>query len=86
MWNDNQAFGIPLLADPQSGSLDLLRLPLLVNASALAWDVYYLARTILGGLATYLFARYVGLSVPARFFLAIAYVFSGHFILLGNNH
>jgi hypothetical protein len=86
LWNDNQAFGMPLLADPQSGGLDLLRLPLYLNFSALGWDFYYLTRSILGALATYLFARCVGLAVPARFFFAIAYVFSGHFLLLGNNH
>jgi hypothetical protein len=86
LWNDNQAFGMPLLADAVSGALSPLHWPLLVNGSALAWDLYYLIRIIVGGMAAYVFARYVGLSIVACLFFAIAYVFSGHFILMVNNH
>jgi hypothetical protein len=85
LWNDDQGFGSPLLANAISGALDPLRLPLFISGSTLAWDLYYLLRTLFGALACYLFARIVGLAVPARYFLAIAYVFSGHFLLLGNN-
>src|SRR5581483_3466944 len=85
LWNAHQGFGSPLLANGQSGGLDVFRLPVLLSDSALAWDVYYLARTILGGLAAYVYASTIGLEPPSRFFLAIAYVFSGHFILYGNN-
>ncbi|MCL5959103.1 MAG: YfhO family protein [Chloroflexi bacterium] len=85
LWNENQGFGSPLLANAESGGLDLLRLPVFVSGSSVMWDFYYLARIILGGLATYLFARAVKLVWPARYFLAISYVFSGHFFILGNN-
>lgn len=85
LWNEHQGFGAPLLANAQSGGIDLLRLPVLISGSSLAWDIYYLARVMLGGLATYLFARTIHLVGAARLFLAIAYVYSGHFLLLGNN-
>jgi hypothetical protein len=85
LWIDTQGFGAPLLGNPQTGGFDVFRLPLIMSGSALVWDFYYLARTFLGAVATYLFARYVGFATPARYFLAIAYIFSGHFFLLGNN-
>ncbi|MCL4465928.1 MAG: YfhO family protein [Chloroflexi bacterium] len=85
LWNENQGFGTPLLANAQSGGMDILRLPVLFSGSSLVWDFYYLFRTLLGGVATYLFARSLGLVLPARLFFAIAYIFSGHFLFLGNN-
>jgi hypothetical protein len=86
LWNEDQAFGMPLLADAVSGSLNPLHLPLLVNSSALSWDIFFLARVILAGLASYLFARVIGLSAPARMFFVFAFIFSGHFMLYSNNH
>jgi hypothetical protein len=85
LWNEHQGFGSPMLANAQSGGMDLLRLPILLSTSPLAWDAYYLIRTLAGFLATYGFASAVGLVLPARLFLAIAFVFSGHFLMLGNN-
>jgi Bacterial membrane protein YfhO len=84
LWNSHQGFGAPLLAEPVSGALDPLRFPMWLSSSAWAWDIYFLLRTVLGLIATYLFARVVGLSFFARVFLAFAYVFSGHFIEYGN--
>ncbi len=85
LWNEHQGFGAPLLADAQSGGLDLLRLPVLVGRGPLVWDLYYLSRSVLGGLAAYVFARSLGLVIPAGLVFALAYVFSGHFMVYGNN-
>lgn len=85
LWNPHQGFGAPLLANAQSGVFDLWRLPLFGLRGALVWDAYDLARTLLGALAAYEFARSIGLVQTARFFLAISYIFSGHFILFSNN-
>lgn len=85
LWNEDQGFGAPLLGNGLSGGLDLLRLPLFVSSSALALDGYYLARVMFGAFTTYIFARLLGLAWSARLFLAIAYVFSGHFLIQANN-
>lgn len=85
LWNEHQGFGAPLLGNAISGALDPLLLPVWISGSSLAWDAYYLLRTVLGAVAAYLFARVVGLVPPAGLFLALAYVFSGHFMFLGNN-
>ncbi len=85
LWNPYQGSGSPLLANGQSGAFDILRLPVVVSESAVAWDAYYLLRIIGGAVAAYAFGRAIGLLRPAAFFLAVAYVFSGHFIILQNN-
>lgn len=85
LWNEHQGFGVPLLANGQSGSLDLLRLPVLVSGSPLAWDFYYLFRIVLGGLATYLFARTVLLDMASSLVVALAFAFTGHFVIFSNN-
>ena len=85
LWNSNQGLGSPLLANGQSSGLDVLRLPLFLGDSALSWDVYFIIRTIAGGVATFLYAGSIGLVRPARLFCTISYIFSGHFLLLGNN-
>ncbi len=85
-WNEHQGFGAPLLGNAQSGAMDVLRLPVFLNGSPLSWDIYYILRAVGGVIVAYLFARALGMRVPAAVFLAIGYVFSGHFLLFGNAH
>lgn len=85
LWNEDQGFGTPLLANGQSGALDILRLPMWLSAKSIVWDSYYLLRFVFGGLATYAFARRVRLGTYSSVFMAIAYVFSGHFIFFVSN-
>lgn len=85
LWNPYQGFGVPLLANAQSGALAIWRLPVYLTDTALAWDMYYLVRWVAGALAAYAYARAIGLVASARYFLAVSYVFSGHFVLFSNN-
>ncbi|MDA8218827.1 MAG: YfhO family protein, partial [Dehalococcoidales bacterium] len=86
LWNETQGFGSPLLANTISGAMDVLRLPLLLDGSPLTWDFYYLARSLLGLLLGYMFARTIHLGRLASFLVAEAYVFSGHFMAFSNNN
>lgn len=86
LWTSHQGFGAPLAANAQAGAFDILRLPVALDPSPGTWDVYYLARAALGLWLSFACARALGLSSSPAYFLAIAYVFSGFMMILGNNH
>ncbi len=86
LWNASQGAGMPLAANMQSGVLDPLKLPLLGSRSPAAWDLFYLLRLFLGGLACLLLARRLKLSVPGGGVLALGFLLSGHFLIFNNNH
>ncbi|HEX5418172.1 MAG TPA: hypothetical protein VFZ25_21155, partial [Chloroflexota bacterium] len=86
LWNEHEGFGFPLLADMQSGALDPLRLLVDLSNTTVAWDIYYIARSFLGLAAAYAFGRLVKLDAAPSFAFSVAYVFSGHFMIYGNNH
>lgn len=85
LWNPYQGLGAPLAANAQSGAFDLLRLPVFLSGSPVAWDMYYVLRSALGLALMALFARSVGLGVLGRLAAAVAYTFSGFMAILGNN-
>jgi hypothetical protein len=86
LWNPHQGLGAPLAANAQSGAFDVLRLPLLMSGHPLVWDGYYLLRMLLALGLTFVFVRRAGLCTLAAVTAAVAYVFSGFMLVLGNNH
>ena len=86
LWNPNAGAGAPLLANMQSAVFNPLRLPVLISSNPYMWDLYLLGRFLLGGLAAFLFARRLGMVVPAGLVTAAGYILSGNFMLYSNNH
>ena len=86
LWNPNAGAGAPLLANMQSAVFNPLRLPVLISPSPSVWDLYLLGRFLLGGLLAFLFARQMGMVLPAGLVTAVGYTFSGYFMIYSNNH
>jgi hypothetical protein len=78
-WNPHQLAGAPFAADPQSGWMYLpamLLFTLLPLAGAA--NAYLLFHPLLAGLATYAFARALGMRPAAALLAGIAYELSGY--------
>lgn len=83
-WNPYQGAGAPLAANTQSAVFDPLSLAILLHPTTLIWDLSFLVAFLLGGVATYLFLRNLGLSLLASLAGTAAFVMSG-FFATGNN-
>lgn len=84
LWDANVALGRPLLASLNPLVTSPLRLPLILSPSPAMWDALFLAHFFVAGLFTYLLAKRLGLTKPAAFGAAVAYAFSGYFMLFVN--
>ncbi len=84
LWDANVALGRPLLATSNPNVISPIRLPLMVWPSPGVWDAFLLARFFIAGLFTYLLAKRLGLAKPAAFGAAVAFAFSGYFMLFLN--
>jgi len=84
MWTPYQGAGAPLAANTQSAVFDPLTLAINLHPTPLTWDLAFLVAYILGGAATYVFMRSLGLSMLAAFAGTAAFLLSGYFAT-GNN-
>ncbi len=84
LWEPNVALGRPLLANASPSVVSPIRLPLILSPSSEMWDAFLLARLFVAGLFTYLLARCLALAKPAAFGAAVAFAFSGYFMLFIN--
>ena len=73
LWNPYSFSGTPLLANYQSQVFYPLGILYLVLPQPVAWTIMVMLQVFLGLLFTYLFARVIGLSIPAGIFSAIAF-------------
>jgi len=81
LWDANTALGRPLLASSIPEVTSPIRLPLVLWPSPEMWDALLLARLLVAGLFTYLLAKCLGLIKPAAFGAAVAFTFSGFFMI-----
>lgn len=79
-WTSDLWMGMPLLGEPESGTLYLPRLILLGFAPATGYALYVYLHYVLAQIALYLYARLLGLGRPAAAFGALAYAFTGFMI------
>ena len=84
LWDADTALGRPLFASNPPTAVNPLRFPLIIFPSPEGWDGFLLARLFVAGLFTYLFARRLELSKIAAFGAAVAFPFSGFFMLYIN--
>jgi len=84
LWDANTALGRPLLGSLEGATVNPVRSPLLVFPAPAVWDAFLLARVFVAGLFTYLFAKLLGTSRGAAFAAAVAFMFSGFFMLFVN--
>ena len=83
LWEPNVALGRPFLANASS-SVSPIRLPLFLSPSSEMWDAFLLGRLFMAGLFTYLLAKRLALAKSAAFGAAVAFAFSGYFMLFIN--
>ena len=84
LWDANMALGRPLLASLDPHAVDPLRAPIVISPSPEMWDAFLLARFFIAGFFTYLFAKRLGVTRVAAFGAAVAFAFSGFFMLYVN--
>lgn len=84
LWDTHLALGRPLLASDATEVAGPIRLPLLISPSPEMWDAFLIARFFVAGLFTYLLAKRLGLVKPAAFGAAVAFAFSGFFMIFIN--
>lgn len=73
LWNPYSFSGTPLLANYQSQVFYPLGLLYLVLPQPIAWTIMVMLQLFLGLIFTYLFARVIGLSLPAAIIAAIGF-------------
>jgi len=73
LWNPYSFAGTPLLANYQSQVFYPLGILYLVLPQSIAWTIMVMLQIFLGLVFTYLFARVIGLSLPAAIVAAIAF-------------
>jgi Bacterial membrane protein YfhO len=81
LWNPYVGCGAPFLANSFSAALSPLRLLVAVGERPFFWDLYLLARLLIAGFLTFLFARRIGMCFAGSMIAAIIFMFSGHFVL-----
>ena len=84
LWDSNIALGRPMLAPGSADVVSPLRLPLQLSPTPEMWDAFLLTRLLVAGLFTYLLAKRLGLRKLPSFGAAVAFAFSGYFMLLIN--
>lgn len=84
LWNPNIALGRPFLAGASNANFSPIRLPLMLWPTPEMWDAFLLTRFFVAGLFTYLLAKRLGLAKPAALGAAVAFTFSGFFMLKVN--
>jgi hypothetical protein len=81
LWNPNNYAGAPLLGNGQSALLYPLSFLFLVLPVGPALLVSAVTRLLVAGLATYLFARVIGVSRVGSAYAGIAFMFSGFLVV-----
>lgn len=84
LWDSSGALGKPQLASAGFSLPSPNRLPVLIWPTQAAWDAVLLARFFVAGLFTFLFLRRLGMAAVPSFGAAVAYSFSGFFMLYAN--
>jgi hypothetical protein len=85
LWNPYQALGAPLAANMQSAAFDPLLLPVNLHPTPRTWDFAIIGAFLLGAIASYLFARVLGMAALPSFVASSAFSLSGYFFLYSNN-
>ncbi len=84
LWDSNIALGRPFLGTMSNNVVSPIRAVLILWPSQEMWDLFLLARFLVAGLFTYLLARRLALTKIAAFGAAVAFSFSGFFMLYIN--
>lgn len=84
LWDRNIGLGRPLLAAWHTEIVSPVRLPISLWPSPAMWDLLLLARFVVAGFFTYLLAKRLRLVRIAAGGAAVAYMFSGYFMLYVN--
>ncbi len=71
LWNPNNGFGMPLLADPQSLSFSPLHLPLALSPHMHVYDLILVLELIIMAVGSFLLARCLGLARVTAVFCAL---------------
>jgi hypothetical protein len=77
LWNPHQAGGYPFLATMESSLFFLPELVLYAAPDTWSWDLYFLVRLLLAGIATHALLRLLGCERIGAASAAVAYAFSG---------
>jgi Bacterial membrane protein YfhO len=84
-WNPYQGSGTPQAANMQSAPFDPLLLAVNLHPTQRVWDFSIVAAFVLGALATFVFARVLGLFPVPAVVASAAFSLSGYFFLNSNN-
>ena len=84
-WNPYQGSGTPQAANMQSAPFDPLLLAVNLHPTQRVWDFSIVAAFVLGALATFIFARVLGLFTVPAVVASAAFSLSGYFFLYSNN-
>ena len=84
-WNPYQGAGTPQAANMQSAPFDPLLLAVNLHPTQRVWDFSIVGAFVLGALATFVFARVLGLFTVPAVVASAAYSLSGFFFLYSNN-
>jgi hypothetical protein len=84
-WNPYQGSGTPQAANMQSAPFDPLLLAVNLHPTQRVWDFSIVAAFVLGALATFVFARVLGLFTVPAVVASAAFSLSGYFFLNSNN-
>lgn len=81
LWNPYQTMGVPLMANFQSAVFYPFKLFPIAGDLYIGTAIYMLSKLFLCGLTAYIFARGIGLGVPASRFLSFAWMLGGYVTL-----
>ena len=84
-WNPYQGSGAPQAANMQSAPFDPLLLAVNLHPTQRVWDFSIVGAFVLGALATFVFARVLGLFTVPAVVASAACSLSGYFFLYSNN-
>jgi len=86
LWNPYTSAGAPLAANMQSAPFDPLFAFVNLHPTTWTWDMTLIGCFTLAALATYVFARVLGLGSLGAVTASSAYGLAGYFFLYSNNH
>lgn len=84
LWNDNAAVGKPLAANFLSTAFYPLKLIIYFIPNVNGWEIYLLARFMLGVFFMFLFLRELKVKAIPSVLASIVFAFSGYFVMLQN--
>lgn len=84
LWNDNAAVGKPLAANFLSTAFYPLKLIIYAIPNVNGWEIYLLARFMVGVFFMFLFLRELKVKTIPAVIASVVFAFSGYFVMLQN--